>query len=212
MSIRHKLLSALNCENDGPIPCSFMLFNGLKSECSNYLEFIQRQIDLGLHPYVQIPPRPPIVVNDHYNLHGLPVSYHPDVVTREWKETQAGQHNPILVKEYLTPAGILRTEVRQDDEWRWGDHVPFLDDYLVGRSNKFIIDGPDDLDALRYLLVVRDRHLDAVRIGACEFIPHRHVIKTFGGIFTLALDFDRPGPVPAHAPVCDIDVMSRPVG
>jgi uroporphyrinogen decarboxylase len=47
----------------------------------------------------------------------------------------------------------LRAEVRQDDEWRWGDHVPFLDDYLVGRSNKFIVDGPEDLDALRYLLM-----------------------------------------------------------
>ncbi|MCJ7701366.1 MAG: hypothetical protein MUO62_07270, partial [Anaerolineales bacterium] len=52
-----------------------------------------------------------------------------------------------------TPAGTLRAEVRQDDEWRWGDHVPFLDDYLVGRSQKFIVDGPEDLDALRYLLV-----------------------------------------------------------
>jgi hypothetical protein len=130
-----------------------MLFNGLKGESKDYLDFIQRQLDLGLDAYVQIPPRPLVVKNDHYNLHGLPVSYDPRVTVREWKDTLPGEHYPILFKEYQTPAGTLRAEVRQDEEWRWGDHVPFLDDYLVGRSRKFIVDGPDDLAALRYLLV-----------------------------------------------------------
>lgn len=153
MSSRQRMLAALSGEKTEDIPCSFMLFNGLKTESRDYLDFIQRQLDLGLDAYVQIPPRPLVVKNDYYNLHGLPVSYHPDVAVKEWKETQAGQHYPILIKEYHTPAGVLRTEVRQDDEWRWDDHVPFLDDYLVGRSNKFIVDGPDDLAALRYLLV-----------------------------------------------------------
>jgi uroporphyrinogen decarboxylase len=147
------MLTALSGGKPETIPCSFMLFNGLKTESRDYLDFIQRQLDLGLDPYVQIPPRPIVVKNDHYNLHGLPVSYHPSVAVKEWKEAQPGQHYPILVKEYHTPAGVLRAEVRQDDEWRWGDHVPFLDDYLVGRSNKFIVDGPEDLDALRYLLM-----------------------------------------------------------
>ena len=153
MSSRNRMLASLSGQKPERIPCSFMLFNGLKTQSKGYLDFIQRQLDLGLDAYVQIPPRPMVVKNDYYNLHGLPVSYHPDVVVKEWKERQEGQTYPILVKEYHTPAGVLRTEVRQDDEWRWGDHVPFLDDYLVGRSNKFIIDGPDDLEALRYLLV-----------------------------------------------------------
>jgi hypothetical protein len=153
MSSRQRLLTALNGGKPETIPCSFMLFNGLKTESHDYLDFIQKQLDLGLDAYIQIPPRPLVVKNDHYNLHGLPVSYHPEVTVKEWKETQAGQQYPILVKEYHTPAGVLRAEVRQDDEWRWGDHVPFLDDYLVGRSNQFIVDGPAELDALRYLLV-----------------------------------------------------------
>ncbi len=153
MSSRQRMLAALSGQKPKTVPCSFMLFNALKTESQNYLDFIQRQLDLGLDAYVQIPPRPMVVRNDYYNLHGLPVSYHPDVTVNEWKEMQEGQPYPILIKEYHTPAGTLRAEVRQDDEWRWGDHVPFLDDYLVGRSNKFIVDGPDDLDALRFLLV-----------------------------------------------------------
>ena len=153
MSSRQRMLAALRCQKPAVVPCSFMLFNGLKAESRDYLDFIQGQLDLGLDAYVQIPPRPMVVKNDYYNLHGLPVRYHPDVKVKVWKETQEGQIYPILVKEYHTPAGVLRAEVRQDEAWRWGDHVPFLDDYLVGRSNKFIVDGPDDLDALGYLLV-----------------------------------------------------------
>jgi hypothetical protein len=42
--------------------------------------------------------------------------------------------------------------VWQTPDWRWGDHVPFLDDYIEPRSRKFLIDGPEDLEALRYLL------------------------------------------------------------
>jgi hypothetical protein len=129
-----------------------MLYNGLKSTCADYLEFIQKQIDLGLDTYVQIPPRPPVVINDSYNLHGLPVSYHPSVQIEEWIELLDHERYPVLYKEYHTPAGILRAEVFQDDEWRWGDHVPFLDDYLETRSRKYLITGPEDLAALRYLL------------------------------------------------------------
>lgn len=153
MSSRKRMLAALSCENPETIPCSFMMFNGLKEVSSSYLDFIQRQLELGLDAYVQLPQRPPVVKNDHYNLHGLPVSYHPDVVIKEWKEIKKSEPYPLLIKEYETPAGTLRAEVRKDTGWRWGDHVPFLDDYLVSRSNKFIVDGPDDLDALRYLLI-----------------------------------------------------------
>jgi hypothetical protein len=146
ISSRQRLLAVLGCQPPDHVPCSFMLFNGLKAGCRDYLEFIQRQLDMGLDAYVQIPPRPPVVINDYYNLYGLPVNYPPNVSIQEWKE------NGILCKTYHTPVGTLRSEVRPDDEWRWGDHIPFLDDYLVGRSQKFIIDGPENLPALEALL------------------------------------------------------------
>jgi uroporphyrinogen-III decarboxylase len=154
MTSRQRMLGAINHLEVDHIPCSFMLFNGLKSTCADYLEFVQKQIELGLDAYVQVPPRPPIVINDSYNLHGLPVNYHPSVLVEEWKEYIDEERYPVLFKEYHTPAGTLRAEVFQDDEWRWGDHVPFLDDYLETRSKKYLINGPDDLAALRYLLTL----------------------------------------------------------
>ncbi len=39
-------------------------------------------------------------------------------------------------------AGTLRAEVRQTEDWPWGDHVPFLDDFLSPRSRKFLVTGP----------------------------------------------------------------------
>jgi hypothetical protein len=147
------MLAALDCRAPDHVPCSFMLYNALRCACDDYVQFIERQVGMGLDVTVQIPPRPPIVANDHYNLHGLPVSYDPRVEIQEWIEHPAGEKWPILVKEYYTPGGTLRAEVRQTDDWRWGDHVPFLDDYLVPRSREFLVQRPGDLDGLRHLLV-----------------------------------------------------------
>jgi uroporphyrinogen-III decarboxylase len=153
MNSRQRMLAALDRQEPDHVPCSFMLFNGLRSTCRDFQEFIERQVAMGLDAYVQLPPRPPAVVNDHYNLHGLPVSYDPRVRIREWKEQPEGEDCPVLVKEYCTPAGTLRAEVRQTGDWPWGDHVPFLDDYMVPRSRRFVVTGPEDLEALRFLLV-----------------------------------------------------------
>ena len=152
MSSRQRMLAALNRQEPDHTPCSFMLYGGLKSTCRDYAEFVERQVALGLDAFVELPPRPPVVVNDHYNLHGLPVSYDARVTIDEWIERPTGEAWPIMVKEYHTPAGTLRAEVRQTDDWRWGNHVPFLDDYIVPRSRKFLVTGPEDLDALRFLL------------------------------------------------------------
>jgi hypothetical protein len=151
-SSRNRLLAALSCQLSDQVPCAFMLFGALKSCSKSYLEFVERQLDMGLDTIVELPPRPPTVVNDYYNLHGLPVNYSPKVSIDEWSEQITDSNYPILVKEYHTPEGTLRAEVRKTKDWRWGDHVPFLDDYLSPRSKKFLIQEPEDLKAFRYLL------------------------------------------------------------
>jgi len=147
------MLFALDRQQPDHTPCSFMLFGGLWSGSANYLAYIQSMLDLGLDAYVQIPPREPRLMNDFYNLYGLPVNYHPQVRIEEWVENRPEQRYPLLVKEYHTPAGTLRTEVQQTKDWRYGDHIPFLDDYLSSRSVKFLVEGLEDLDKLAYLLV-----------------------------------------------------------
>jgi len=153
MSSRQRMLAALSCQYPDHVPCSFMLYNALKERCSSYIEFIERQLAMGLDTVVQLPPRPRGVTNDYYNLHGLPVTYDPRVMVKEWVEEPSGAANRLMIKEYHTPAGVLRTEVNQTSDWRLGDHVPFLDDYLIPRSLKFLVTAAADLPALRYLLV-----------------------------------------------------------
>lgn len=135
------------------IPCCFMIFTALQSRCRDTEDFIQRQLDLGLDPMIQVPARPPRTQTDHADLPGLPVRFHPDVRVREWKEHPPGTRYPILHKAYITPSGTLSTEVDQTEDWPYGDHLPFLDDYLVPRAHTSLITGSDDLRALPYLLI-----------------------------------------------------------
>ena len=149
---RKRMLAALEYQHPDHTPCAFMMYKGLKNQCKNYFEFLEKQMALGLDTIVQLPPRQPVVVNDHYNLHGLPVSYDPRVGIREWKE--ADDKGVIwLIKEYETPDGTLRVEVPKTKDWPWGNHVPFLDDHIVPNSRKYLIENPNDLPALRHLLV-----------------------------------------------------------
>jgi hypothetical protein len=161
-----------------------MLFGGLWSGSANYLAFIQGLLDLGLDAYVQIPPREPRLMNDFYNLYGLPVNYHPQVRIQEWVENRPEERYPILVKQYHTPAGTLRSEVRQTEDWRYGNHVPFLDDYLSSRSLKFLVEGNEDLDKLAYLLVKPTPEeaaaFKSVSRTSIEFARHKDLLLAGG--------------------------------
>ncbi len=183
MSSRQRMLAALNCQEPDYAPCSFMLFNALRDRSQSYVDFVEQQVGMGLDAFVQIPPRPPVMVNDYYNLHGLPVSYDPRVIVREWLEDQPGESVPIMIKEYHTPGGLLRTEVRQTRDWPWGEHVPFLDDYLVPRSKKFLVTQPEDLAALRYLLVLpTEAEITAFRTEQAVLeLARRHDLLVAGG-------------------------------
>ncbi len=76
MSSRQRMLAALDA-GGRTTPCSFMLFNALRDASSDYDDFIERQVAMGIDTYVQMPPRPPGVAQRPPNLHGLPVSYDP---------------------------------------------------------------------------------------------------------------------------------------
>ena len=182
-SPRERMLAALNGSLADHTPCSFMIFGALLQSSSSYLDFIDRQLEMGLDPYIMLPPRPPKVDNDHYNLYGVPVSFSPEVAIKESIHLP-DDGNPLMVKTYQTPAGSLSTWVRQTEDWRWGDHVPFLDDYLIPRSDKFLVEGPDDLPALQYLLVpptsaeIDAFHLESAPVKA---FAHQHDFLCAGG-------------------------------
>lgn len=151
MNSRQRLSAALECRPPDFTPCAFMMYKGLKNRCTTYLDFIQAQLALGLDTIVELPPRPPVVQNDHYNLHGLPVSFHPAVQVQESLLTEEDGRT-FLVREVATPAGTLRAEVLRSPGWTWGDHLPFLDDQIIPLARRFPVRTPADLPALAYLL------------------------------------------------------------
>jgi len=157
LSSRERMLAALNHEEGDHVPLCFMIYSALRNRCRNDHEFVEKQLEMGLDATVnlQLPCEGP---SDHRDLPGLPVRFHPQVEVREWTEERPGERHPVVLhKEYHTPAGPLSTAVNKTEDWPYGDHVPFLDDYLSPRSRKFLVEKEEDLGRLRYLLVPPSR-------------------------------------------------------
>jgi hypothetical protein len=132
-----------------------MIFAALRNQCNDQLEFVERQVEMGLDTFVGFPVRPARRNRDtseQGDLHGLPVRFAPEVQLREWREDPPGERYPILHREYTTPAGKLHTAVNRTEDWEQGERVPLFDDFVIPRARKRLIEGPDDLPALQYLL------------------------------------------------------------
>ena len=83
--------------------------------------------------------------------HELPVRPAPQVTVRVW-QGEADNGSPLLYKEYQTPDGALRTIVRRTADWPHGERIPLFDDYLIPRSDEFLVKSQADLKPLKYLL------------------------------------------------------------
>jgi hypothetical protein len=132
------MLAALNCREADYVPCCFGSFQILQQRCADQAEFLDRQLEMGLDTIARVSILPP-----HHDAR---------VRIREWREDLPGHPYPILHKAYKTPAGTLETSVDRSEDWPWGDHVPFMDDYMIPRSRRFLVAPGDNLEALRYLL------------------------------------------------------------
>ena len=136
LSSRDRMLAALDGREPDYVPCCFSAFQILSQRCTDQREFVDRQLGMGLDVVLQVSTPPP--------------RHDPCVEIREWIEHE--EPYPVLHKRYDTPAGQLFTEVQRSEDWPWGDRVPFMDDFLIPRSRKFLLTPDDPLDALSYLL------------------------------------------------------------
>jgi len=170
LSSRDRMLVALSAGEPDYVPCSFMLFAALRKQCADQAEFVERQIEMGLDPYVQLPMRSPRgkrTQSEHHDLYGLPVRFDPRVEVKNWREEPADSRYPVIHREYVTPAGTLNTAVNETDDWPHGDRVPLFDDFVVPRARKHLVTCPDDLPALRHLLTPpTDEDVAGFREGA----------------------------------------------
>jgi len=147
------MLRALELQETDHIPCCFMSFTALRRRHNeNMVELAKAERAMGLDSMLFIPIAPRPQRPEHPDLRGLPVRFHPEVQTKEWREKVQGGFD-ILHKEYSTPGGRLATGVRLSEDWPYGDHIPFVGDYQVPRAVKPLITKPEELDALRYFLI-----------------------------------------------------------
>ncbi len=153
ISSRDRMLAALRCESTGRAPCCFMQFTALEQRCRDQFEMVEQLLAWGLDATVQMPPWLLTVPGDCADLRGLPVRFHPEVRVRESVRQDKGDRYPVLTKEYLTPAGPLTIQISKTDDYLYGDHVPFLDDFIIPRARKPLITSRHELEALRYLLM-----------------------------------------------------------
>ena len=58
MTSRERMLAALSNEQPDHVPCSFMIFAALRNQCKDQLEFVERQVEMGLDAFVGFPVRP----------------------------------------------------------------------------------------------------------------------------------------------------------
>ncbi len=153
MTPRERLLCALNCEKPDYVPCSFMLFRALRLRARDDYDYIEKAVELGLDTFAWLPVNNMNRFSDFMDLNGLPNRIHPDVQIKNWVEIDPNESVPILHKEYITPGGILKTEVRKTEDWPYYYHIPVCDDYLAShRSRKYLIESKEDLRKLRYIL------------------------------------------------------------
>ena len=139
MSSRDRLLSALGCAQVDHVPCCFGSFQILQKQCANQAEYLDRQLGLGLDVIARIAVLEP--------------RHSPRVQIREWSENLPGSpYHHLLHKRYKTPVGTLETSVETSEDWPWGNHIPFNDDFLIPRSSKMLVTPSDNLEPLRYLL------------------------------------------------------------
>jgi uroporphyrinogen-III decarboxylase len=176
LSSRERMLRTLCLQEADYIPCCPMSFTALRNRHrGDRYKVALAEREMGLDASLFVPAAPRRERPEHPDLRGLPVRFHPEVTTRQWRERTA-TGGDILHREYATPAGKLTTSVRLSEDWPHGEHIPFVDDYQVPRAIKPLITEPQDLEALQYLLIP-PRQEDAAQFSREAQTAHAFVAQ-----------------------------------
>jgi len=154
MSSRERLMAAIGYQPVDHLPCCFMLFGALHKKSADGLDFVDRQIAMGVDAYAELPLRPPDrsrKLLDSYDLYGLPVRYDPAAVIRDSVSMEDGRE--VVRREYALRGGKLTTAVFKTEDWTHGNRVPIFDDYVVPRAVKRLVTERTDISLVRELLV-----------------------------------------------------------
>jgi uroporphyrinogen-III decarboxylase len=152
LTSRERMLRTIRLQDTDHIPCCFMSFAVMRKRLNeNWYEVAKAELSMGLDSMLFVPTAPRPARKDHPDLRGLPVRFSPEVKTNEWS-VKGKDGSETLFKEYETPAGKLTTDIRISEDWPYGNHIPFMDDYQIPRARKFLVNGPEDFAAFDYML------------------------------------------------------------
>jgi hypothetical protein len=169
-----RLLAAISGGRPDHVPCSFMLFFSLYERCSNDAEFVERQLELGLDPFVHVGQ-----LNHTLHLYG---GLAPGVSWREWVEERDGAK--LFCRRIDTPAGPLESRVRQRDGWPSEGDFPLMKDWLVPRFDEILVKPEHDLAKLPYLFgPIKDEDVRMLREEAqgASKLARKHGLLQVGG-------------------------------
>jgi Uroporphyrinogen decarboxylase (URO-D) len=174
MNSRERFLSAVENKPVDYIPCSFMLFYNLYNTCKSEMEYITREVDLGLDPHVHV---------GHLNrtMH-LTGTLHPDARYTEWiEETGATRY---FCRRIDTPKGPLTSRIRQWEGWPTEGDFPIFKDWLVPRADEFLVKPEQDLEKLPYIFgPFKDSDIEKLRdeARAAQKIADQYHLVQAGG-------------------------------
>jgi len=141
MNSRERFLAATENKPVDYIPCSFMLFFNLYNNCKSELEYITREVELGLDPHVH-------VGHLNHTMH-LTGTLHPEAKYSEWTEENGGIK--YFCRKIDTPKGPLTSRIRQWEDWPKEGDFPLMKDWLVPRAQEFLIKPEQDLEKLPFI-------------------------------------------------------------
>jgi hypothetical protein len=129
----------------------------LEAEWSNRLERAAGLLALG--------------VDDKIPLE-LPWGVHPDVGVKQRWVRESGSPHALVVKEYATPAGVLRQSVRETKDFVPED-LPLRSDHAWSRGEEFPVKTEADLDKLAFLLT------DPTKADLTRFREYAEAVRSF---------------------------------
>ena len=166
LSSRERLLCAMNRQEPDHVPFWNLWRNrDIPFSYRDQVERAEAVLALGLDDTLLL--EPPLNKTEHYD-----ADHAPGILSRVAREVVPDRPYPLLIKDYITPAGPLRQVVQQTSDWPYGDDIRLFSDHNVSRSLKFPVADAADLERLRHILVepspgqVREFRDEAARLRA----------------------------------------------
>ncbi|GAI84964.1 unnamed protein product, partial [marine sediment metagenome] len=111
LSSRERLLLTINHKEPDYIPLCIGFLDYIPKNWSNQFQRAEELLALGIDDIFTISP---------------PFGFDPNVKVKKWSETSPDESHSLLIKEYYTPKGILRTVIKKTQDWPHRDDIPLF--------------------------------------------------------------------------------------